>query len=42
MFAIIQRKLPQKCKDQCMFTIPYVVGNRKLEKKNYTLFGSIN
>jgi len=43
MFAIIQRKLPQKCKDQCMFTIPYVVGNRKLEKKTILYLGvSIN
>jgi acyl-ACP thioesterase len=29
--VIIQRKLPQKYKNLGMFTIPYVIGNHKLE-----------
>ena len=28
--AVIQRKLPQKCKDPGMFTTPCVIGNHKL------------
>ena len=40
--AIIQRKLPQKCKDPGMFTIPCVIGNHKLERAMLDLGASIN
>ena len=30
--AVIQRKLPAKCKDLGMFTIPCTIGNTQLEK----------
>ena len=30
--AVIQRKLPAKCKDPSMFTIPCTIGNTQLEK----------
>jgi hypothetical protein len=39
---VIQRKLPQKCKDPSMFTIPCVIGNHKLEKAMLDLGASIN
>jgi len=39
---IIQRKLPQKCKNPGMFTIPYVIGNHKVEKAMLDLGISIN
>jgi hypothetical protein len=42
MFVVIQRKLPQKCKGPSMFTIPYVIGNCKLEKVMLDLEESIN
>ena len=40
--AIIQRKLPQKCKDPGMFTIPCVIGNTKIEHTMLDLGASIN
>jgi len=39
---IIQRKLPQKCKNPGMFTIPCVIGNHKVEKAMLDLGVSIN
>jgi len=42
MSIVIQRKLPQKCKDPGMFTIPCVIGNHKLEKAMLDLGASIN
>ena len=40
--AIIQCKLPQKCKDPGMFTIPCVIGNTKIENTMLDLGASIN
>ena len=40
--AIIQRKLPQKCKDPGMFSIPCVIGNTKIEHTMLDLGASIN
>ncbi|XP_068655766.1 uncharacterized protein [Aristolochia californica] len=40
--AIIQRKLPMKCKDPGMFTIPCTLGNIKFEKAMIDLGASIN
>ena len=40
--AIIQCKLSQKCKDPGMFTIPYVIGNTKIEHAMLDLGASIN
>ncbi|XP_068657999.1 uncharacterized protein [Aristolochia californica] len=40
--AIIQRKLPTKCKDPGMFTIPCTLGNIKFEKAMIDLGASIN
>ena len=40
--AIIQRKLPTKCKDPGMFTIPCTIGNTQLEKAMLDLGASIN
>lgn len=42
VFIIIQRKLPQKCKNPGMFTIPCVIGNHKVEKAMLDLGVSIN
>ena len=42
MFAVIQRKLPKKCKNSSMFTISCVIGNQKLEKAILDLEASIN
>jgi hypothetical protein len=42
VFAVIQRKLPQKCKDPYMFTIPWVIGNHKVERAMLDLGASIN
>lgn len=40
--AILQKKLPPKCKDPCMFTIPCKVSNVKIEKAMLGLGASIN
>ncbi|XP_059432364.1 uncharacterized protein LOC132165684 [Corylus avellana] len=40
--AVIQRKLPAKCKDPCMFTIPSTIGNTRFEKPMIDLGASIN
>ncbi|XP_030930818.1 uncharacterized protein LOC115956643 [Quercus lobata] len=42
VLAIIQRKLPAKCKDPVMFTMPCTIGNTKLEKAMLDLGASIN
>ncbi|XP_068667732.1 uncharacterized protein [Aristolochia californica] len=42
VFAIIQRKLPAKCKDPGMLTIPCTLGNTKFEKAKIDLGASIN
>nr|XP_023911585.1 uncharacterized protein LOC112023194 [Quercus suber] len=39
---VIQRKLPAKCKDPDMFTIPCTIGNTQLEKAMLDLGASIN
>ena len=40
--AVIQRKLPAKCKDPGMFTIPSTIGNTQLEKAMLDLGATIN
>ena len=40
--VVIQRKLPAKCKDPGMFTIPCTIGNTQLEKAMLDLGASIN
>ncbi|KAM2886687.1 hypothetical protein COP2_013742 [Malus domestica] len=40
--AVLQRKLPPKCKDPGSFTIPCVIGNTKFEHAMLDLGGSIN
>ncbi|KAM2523479.1 hypothetical protein PS1_030296 [Malus domestica] len=40
--AILQRKLPPKCKDQGSFTIPCVIGNTRFESAMLDLGASIN
>ena len=40
--AILQRKIPTKCKDPCMFTISYTLGNTKFENTMIDLGASIN
>ncbi|XP_065627697.1 uncharacterized protein LOC136061108 [Quercus suber] len=40
--AVIQRKLPTKCKDPGMFTIPCTIGNTQLENAMLDLGASIN
>nr|XP_023928245.1 uncharacterized protein LOC112039586 [Quercus suber] len=40
--AVIQRKLPAKCKDPGMFTIPCTIGNTQLEKAILDIGASIN
>lgn len=40
--AIIQRKLPTKCKDPSMFTIPCMIGNTSFEKVMLDLGAYIN
>ncbi|XP_023906843.1 uncharacterized protein LOC112018544 [Quercus suber] len=40
--AVIQRKLPAKCKNPGMFTIPCTIGNTQLEKAMLDLGASIN
>jgi hypothetical protein len=39
--TIIQKKLPQKCKDPSMFTIPCVIRNHKVERAMLDLEASI-
>ncbi|XP_050248936.1 uncharacterized protein LOC126696203 [Quercus robur] len=40
--VVIQRKLPAKCKDPGMFTIPCTIGNTQLKKAMLDLGASIN
>ncbi|XP_052204029.1 uncharacterized protein LOC127809305 [Diospyros lotus] len=40
--AVLQKKLPPKCKDPAMFTIPCKVGNVRIEKAMLDLGASIN
>ncbi|GKB66149.1 uncharacterized protein Tco_0927561, partial [Tanacetum coccineum] len=40
--AMIQKKLPIKCKDPCMFTIPCKMGNVEIERAMLDLGASIN
>ncbi|CAN6583472.1 unnamed protein product [Malus baccata var. baccata] len=40
--AVLQRKLPPKCKDSGSFTIPCVIGNTKFEHAMLDLGASIN
>ncbi|KAM2928266.1 hypothetical protein COP2_035528 [Malus domestica] len=40
--AVLQRKLPPKCKDPGSFTIPCVIGNTKFEQAMLDLGASIN
>ena len=40
--AILQRKMPQKLKDPCSFTIPCTIGNSIFEKALCDLGASIN
>ncbi|KAM1000353.1 hypothetical protein ACFX2A_007111 [Malus domestica] len=40
--AVLQRKLPPKCKDPCSFTIPCVIGNTRFEHAMLDLGASIN
>ena len=40
--AIIQRKLPQKCKDPGTFTIPCIIENQRIERTMLDLGASIN
>ncbi|CAN6718930.1 unnamed protein product [Malus baccata var. baccata] len=42
MSAILQRKLPPKCKDPGSFTIPCVIGNTRFESAMLDLGASIN
>ncbi|CAN6579293.1 unnamed protein product [Malus baccata var. baccata] len=42
IFAILQRKLPPKCKDPGSFTIPCVIGNTRFESAMLDLGDSIN
>ena len=40
--AVFQKKLPPKCKDPSMFTIPCKIGNLKFDKALIDLGASIN
>ena len=40
--AMLQRKLPQKCKDPITFTIPCIIGRTRFEKAMLDLGESIN
>ncbi|CAN6544193.1 unnamed protein product [Malus baccata var. baccata] len=42
VFAMLQRKLPPKCKDPGSFTIPCVIGNTRFEHAMLDLGASIN
>ncbi|XP_039053552.1 uncharacterized protein LOC120195676 [Hibiscus syriacus] len=40
--VVLQKKLPPKCKDRGMFTIPYKLGNIRIERAMLDLGASIN
>ncbi|KAK4401681.1 Retrovirus-related Pol polyprotein from transposon.6 [Sesamum angolense] len=40
--AVINRKLPEKCKDPGMFTLPCIIGNKRIERAMLDLGASIN
>ncbi|KAL0448652.1 UNVERIFIED_CONTAM: Retrovirus-related Pol polyprotein from transposon.6 [Sesamum latifolium] len=40
--TIINRKLPEKCKDPGMFTLPCIIGNKRIERAMLDLGASIN
>ena len=40
--AVLQRKLPPKCKDLGSFTIPCVIGNTRFESAMLDIGASIN
>ena len=40
--VVLQKKLPPKCKDPCMFTIPCEIGNTRFEHAMLDLGTSIN
>ncbi|XP_027174158.1 uncharacterized protein LOC113773736 [Coffea eugenioides] len=40
--AVLQRKLPQKCKDPGIFTIPCIIGQKRIERGMLDLRASIN
>ena len=42
MSAILQKKMPTKCKDPGTFTIPYTIGNTRFEQAMLNLGASIN
>ena len=42
MSAVLQRKLPKKCKDLGTFTIPCTIGKTQFEKAMFDLGASIN
>ena len=42
VLAILQKKLPPKCKDPYMFTIPCKIGNTRFERAMLDLGASIN
>ena len=39
---MFQKKLPKKCSDPSMFTIPYIIGGVKVERAMLDLGASIN
>ncbi|KAK4381604.1 hypothetical protein Sango_2951100 [Sesamum angolense] len=40
--SVINRKLPEKCKDPGMFTLPCIIGNKRIERAMLDLGASIN
>ena len=40
--AVLRKKLPPKCKDPSMFTIPCKIGNTRFERAMLDLGASIN
>lgn len=42
IYALLKRDLPMKCEDPGMFSIPYVIGNTKIERAMLDLEASIN
>ena len=42
VFVVLQRKLPQKCKDPVTFTIPCIIGRTRFKKAMLELGASIN
>ncbi|KAL0387496.1 UNVERIFIED_CONTAM: hypothetical protein Sradi_2631400 [Sesamum radiatum] len=40
--AVINRKLSEKCKDPGMFTLPCIIGNKRIERTMFDLGVSIN